>query len=164
MFREAFLSAGDVASYQSVSDNMAAALPLLSDSVQSDVFSLTLPVPPPLETRGRQVGFALGSSHHLIISFIILFQSSPLFLALRDLFSHLSHHLLSHVHLVSCFFPLPLQAQRMFSWRSFLACHGLFPLHVWNIPSIEYCMQVQHLICFLTCSFPKYSSSPDYYT
>ncbi|XP_047193536.1 uncharacterized protein si:ch73-242m19.1 isoform X3 [Scophthalmus maximus] len=87
LIREAFLSAGDVASYQSVSDNMAAALPLLSDSVQSDVFSLTLPVPPPLETRGRQ-------------------------------------------------------AQRMFSWRSFLACHGLFPLHVWNIPSIEYCMQL----------------------
>ncbi|KAF0044021.1 hypothetical protein F2P81_003179 [Scophthalmus maximus] len=54
LIREAFLSAGDVASYQSVSDNMAAALPLLSDSVQSDVFSLTLPVPPPLETRGRQ--------------------------------------------------------------------------------------------------------------
>ncbi|XP_039992863.1 coiled-coil domain-containing protein 162-like [Xiphias gladius] len=85
--REAFLSSGDVASYQSVSDNMTAALPLLSDSIQADVFSLTLPVPRPLETQG-------------------------------------------------------CQAQRMYSWRSFIACHGLFPVHVWDIPSIECCMQL----------------------
>uniref|UniRef100_A0A3B4TWC7 Coiled-coil domain containing 162 n=1 Tax=Seriola dumerili TaxID=41447 RepID=A0A3B4TWC7_SERDU len=87
LIREAFLSSGDVASYQSVSDNMAAALPLLSDIIQTDVFSLTLPVPRPLEARGRQ-------------------------------------------------------AQTMYSWRSFISCHGLFPLHVWDIPSIEYCMQL----------------------
>ncbi|XP_071354884.1 uncharacterized protein [Trachinotus anak] len=87
LIREAFLSSGDVASYQSVSDNMATALPLLSDIIQTDVFSLTLPVPGPLETRGRQ-------------------------------------------------------AQTMYSWRSFMSCHGLFPLHVWDIPSMEYCMQL----------------------
>ena len=57
LLREAFLSSGDIASYQTVSDNMVAALPLLSDSIQTDVFSLTLPVPPPLETKGCQVGF-----------------------------------------------------------------------------------------------------------
>ncbi|XP_028251836.1 uncharacterized protein LOC114427829 [Parambassis ranga] len=85
--REAFLSSGDVASYQSVSDNMVIALPLLSDGIQADVFSLTLPVPRPLETRG-------------------------------------------------------CQAQRMYPWRSFIACHGLIPLHVWDIPPIEYCMQL----------------------
>ncbi|XP_070834690.1 uncharacterized protein [Chaetodon trifascialis] len=87
LIREAFLSSGDVASYQSVSDNMAAALPLLSDSIQTDVFSLTLPVPRPLETRG-------------------------------------------------------CQAQRMYPWRSFIACQGSFPLHVWDVPPIEYCMQL----------------------
>ncbi|XP_036928246.1 uncharacterized protein si:ch73-242m19.1 isoform X2 [Acanthopagrus latus] len=92
LIREAFLSSGDVASYQSVSDNMAAALPLLSDSIQPDVFSLTLPVPPPLEARGHQ-------------------------------------------------------AQRMYPWRSFMACQGLFPLSVWDVPPIEDCMQVQHLLC-----------------
>uniref|UniRef100_A0A3B4WDJ1 Uncharacterized protein n=1 Tax=Seriola lalandi dorsalis TaxID=1841481 RepID=A0A3B4WDJ1_SERLL len=98
LIRSAFLSSGDVASYQSVSDNMAAALPLLSDIIQTDVFSLTLPVPRPLETRGRQ-------------------------------------------------------AQTMYSWRSFISCHGLFPLRVWDIPSIEYCMQVQLIICRLTFLF-----------
>ncbi|XP_047197601.1 coiled-coil domain-containing protein 162 isoform X2 [Hippoglossus stenolepis] len=87
LIREAFLSAGDMASYQSVSDNMMTALPLLSDGIQTDVFSITLPVPRPLETRG-------------------------------------------------------CRAQRMFSWRSFIACHGLFPLHVWDLPPIEYCMQL----------------------
>lgn len=54
MAREAFLSSGHFASYQSVSDNMANALPLLSDSVQTGVF--TLPVPQPLESQGQQVG------------------------------------------------------------------------------------------------------------
>ncbi|XP_042292989.1 uncharacterized protein si:ch73-242m19.1 isoform X2 [Thunnus maccoyii] len=54
LIREAFISSGDIASYQTVSDNMAAALPLLSDSIQTDVFSLTLPVPRPLETKGCQ--------------------------------------------------------------------------------------------------------------
>ncbi|XP_062296819.1 uncharacterized protein si:ch73-242m19.1 [Scomber scombrus] len=54
LIREAFLSSGDIASYQTVSDNMVAALPLLSDSIQTDVFSLTLPVPRPLETKGCQ--------------------------------------------------------------------------------------------------------------
>lgn len=34
---------------------MVTALPLLSDSIQADVLSLTLPVPRPLETRGCQV-------------------------------------------------------------------------------------------------------------
>ncbi|XP_045918386.1 uncharacterized protein si:ch73-242m19.1 isoform X3 [Micropterus dolomieu] len=87
LIREVFLSSGDVASYQSVSDNMATALTLLSDSIQTDVFSITLPVPRPLETRG-------------------------------------------------------CQAQQMYPWRSFIACHGLFPLHVWDIPPIEYCMQL----------------------
>ncbi|XP_008289483.1 coiled-coil domain-containing protein 162 [Stegastes partitus] len=85
--QEAFLSSGDVASYHSVSDNMATALPLLSDSIQTDVFGLTLPVPQPLEA-----------------------QSS--------------------------------QAQTMYPWRSFMACHGLMPLHVWDVPPVEYCMQL----------------------
>ncbi|XP_074517834.1 coiled-coil domain-containing protein 162-like [Sebastes fasciatus] len=87
LIREVFLSSGDVASYQSVSDNMLTALPPMSDSIQTNVFSLTLPVPPPLETRG-------------------------------------------------------CQAQKMFPWRSFIACHGLFPLDVWDVPPIEYCMQL----------------------
>ncbi|KAI3367519.1 hypothetical protein L3Q82_026373, partial [Scortum barcoo] len=55
LIREEFLSSGDVASYQSVSDNMATALPLLSDSIRADVFGLSLPVPRPLETRGHQL-------------------------------------------------------------------------------------------------------------
>ena len=120
-FREAFLSSGDVASYQSVSDNMAAALPLLSDSIQPDVFSLTLPVPPPLEARGHQVGSA--TSYHISLKStcqVILFTSC-------------------------C---LPPQAQRMYPWRSFMACQGLFPLSVWDVPPIEDCMQVQHLVRF----------------
>uniref|UniRef100_A0A672G9E6 Coiled-coil domain containing 162 n=1 Tax=Salarias fasciatus TaxID=181472 RepID=A0A672G9E6_SALFA len=78
LIRDSFLSSGDVASYLSVSDNMVNALPLLSNSLQRDAFSLTLPVPRPLETRG-------------------------------------------------------CEAQRMFPWRSFLACHGLLPLHVWDL-------------------------------
>nr|XP_020463698.1 uncharacterized protein LOC109964611 isoform X3 [Monopterus albus]XP_020463699.1 uncharacterized protein LOC109964611 isoform X3 [Monopterus albus]XP_020463700.1 uncharacterized protein LOC109964611 isoform X3 [Monopterus albus] len=87
LIREAFLSSGDAAAFQSVSDNMATALPLLSDSIQTDVFSLTLPVPQPLEAQ-------------------------------------------------SC------QAQMMYPWRSFIGCHGLLPLHVWDVPPIEYCMQL----------------------
>ncbi|XP_059209493.1 coiled-coil domain-containing protein 162-like [Centropristis striata] len=87
LIREVFLSSGDVASYRSVSDNMASALPPLSDSIQTDVFSLMLPVPPPLDTHGHQ-------------------------------------------------------AQRLFPWRSFMACHGSFPLDVWDVPPIEYCMQL----------------------
>ncbi|XP_033180902.1 uncharacterized protein LOC113127098 isoform X2 [Mastacembelus armatus] len=87
LIREAFLSSGDVASCQSVSDNMATALPLLSDTVQTDVFSLSLPVPRPLETQ-------------------------------------------------SC------QARMMYPWRSFIGCHGLFSLRVWDVPPIEYCMQL----------------------
>uniref|UniRef100_A0AAQ6IJB5 Si:ch73-242m19.1 n=1 Tax=Anabas testudineus TaxID=64144 RepID=A0AAQ6IJB5_ANATE len=87
LIREAFLSSGDIASYQSVSDNMATALPLLSDSIQTDVFSLTLPVPQPLETQ-------------------------------------------------SC------RAQTMYPWRSFIARSRLLPLHVWDVPPIEYCMQL----------------------
>ncbi|TKS86998.1 Coiled-coil domain-containing protein 162 [Collichthys lucidus] len=55
LIREVLLSSGDVASYQSVTDNMASALPLLSDSIQADVFSATLPVPRPLQARGRQL-------------------------------------------------------------------------------------------------------------
>ncbi|KAM3594364.1 uncharacterized protein V6R79_006445 [Siganus canaliculatus] len=87
LIRDGFLSSGDVSSYQSVNDNMATALPLLSDSIQADTFGLTLPVPRPLETRG-------------------------------------------------------CQAQRMYPWRSFLACHRLCPLSVWDIPPIEDCMQL----------------------
>lgn len=52
---EVFLSSGDVQSQQSLSDNMAAGLPLLGDCIRPDVFSLALPVPGPLETRGRLV-------------------------------------------------------------------------------------------------------------
>lgn len=59
--REVFLSSGDVVSYQSVRDNMASALPVLSDSVQAELFSLTLPVPPALETGGCQVGLSADS-------------------------------------------------------------------------------------------------------
>ncbi|XP_060918900.1 coiled-coil domain-containing protein 162 [Labrus mixtus] len=87
LIREIFLSSGDVASYQSVNDNMVTALSLLSNSIQSHLISLTLPVPPPLQTPG-------------------------------------------------------CQAQKMYPWRSFLACHGLFPLHVCDVPPIEYCMQL----------------------
>ncbi|XP_041667952.1 coiled-coil domain-containing protein 162-like [Cheilinus undulatus] len=87
LIREGFLSSGNIASYQSVSDNMVNALPLLSDNIQSNLISVTLPVPQPLLTR-------------------------------------------------DC------QAQRMYPWRSFLAHHGLFPLRVWDIPLIEYCMQL----------------------
>ncbi|XP_034531399.1 coiled-coil domain-containing protein 162 [Notolabrus celidotus] len=87
LIREVFLSSGDVGSYQCVNDNMVSALPLLSDSLQVNLMSLTLRVPRPLQTR-------------------------------------------------SC------QAQRMYPWRSFLACHGLFPLRVWDVPPIEHCMQL----------------------
>ncbi|KAM7403482.1 hypothetical protein PAMA_004100 [Pampus argenteus] len=87
LIREAFLSSGDMFSYLTVSDNMATALPLLSNINHTDVFSLTLPVPPPLETK-------------------------------------------------AC------QAQTMYPWRSFITCHGLIPLHVWDIPPIEHCMQL----------------------
>ncbi|XP_074547863.1 uncharacterized protein LOC141806315 isoform X3 [Halichoeres trimaculatus] len=87
LIREVFLSSGDVNSYQSVNDNMMNALPLLSDSLRSNLMSLTLSVPRPLQTRG-------------------------------------------------------CQAQRMYPWRSFLACHELFPLHVWDIAPIELCMQL----------------------
>ncbi|KAM6968645.1 coiled-coil domain-containing protein 162 [Tautogolabrus adspersus] len=87
LIREEFLSSGDVASYQSVNDNMVTALSLLSNSIQSHLISLTLPVPQPLQTPG-------------------------------------------------------CQARTMYPWRSFLACHGLFPLHVWDVPPIEYCMQL----------------------
>ncbi|XP_072221575.1 coiled-coil domain-containing protein 162 [Leuresthes tenuis] len=87
LIREAFLSSGDVASYQSVSDNMVTALPLLSGSQQSDTLGLTLPVPQPLQTHDSQV-------------------------------------------------------QKLYPWRSFTACHGLLPLHVWDLPPIEYCMQL----------------------
>ncbi|CAJ1073323.1 uncharacterized protein si:ch73-242m19.1 isoform X2 [Xyrichtys novacula] len=87
LIREAFLSSRDVNSYQSVTDNMVNALPLLSDSIRFDLMSLNLRVPQPLQTRGSQ-------------------------------------------------------AQRMFPWRTFLACHGWFPLHVWSLPPIEYCMQL----------------------
>lgn len=69
VFREAFLSSGDVASYQSVSDNMTTALPLLSDSIQTDMFALTLPVPRPLDTRGSQVGLVVDTreeNYHII--------------------------------------------------------------------------------------------------
>ncbi|KAK6307562.1 hypothetical protein J4Q44_G00227100 [Coregonus suidteri] len=34
------------------------------------------------------------------------------------------------------------RAQRMYPWRSFLACHGLHPVDIWGIPPIEYCMQL----------------------
>ncbi|XP_067336381.1 uncharacterized protein si:ch73-242m19.1 isoform X1 [Channa argus] len=87
LIREVFISSGDVASYQSVTDNMATALPRLSDGIRADAVSPTLPVPRPLEPQ-------------------------------------------------SC------QAQRLFPWRSFLACGGLFPLRVWDIPPIENCMQL----------------------
>ncbi|XP_034419431.1 uncharacterized protein si:ch73-242m19.1 [Cyclopterus lumpus] len=87
LIREEFLSSGDAASYRSVSDNMATALPPLSDGLQPDAFSLTLPVPAPLEARGRQ-------------------------------------------------------ARSLFPWRSFMACEGLFPLDVWDVPPIERCMQL----------------------
>ncbi|XP_055361944.1 uncharacterized protein si:ch73-242m19.1 isoform X2 [Betta splendens] len=85
LIRDAFLASGDFASYRSVSDNLATALPLLSDSIQTDMQAL--PVPQPLEAQG-------------------------------------------------------CQAQTLYPWRSFAACHGLLPLQVWDIPPIEYCMQL----------------------
>ncbi|KAG7465708.1 hypothetical protein MATL_G00156270 [Megalops atlanticus] len=47
--RESFLSSGDSAAYQTVTDNMGHALPLLSDSVRGSVYSSQLPLPQPLE-------------------------------------------------------------------------------------------------------------------
>ncbi|XP_042565686.1 uncharacterized protein si:ch73-242m19.1 isoform X2 [Clupea harengus] len=34
------------------------------------------------------------------------------------------------------------QAQRLFPWRWFVLCHGLHPLDVWDVPSIEFSMQL----------------------
>ncbi|XP_076156269.1 coiled-coil domain-containing protein 162-like [Alosa pseudoharengus] len=34
------------------------------------------------------------------------------------------------------------QAQRLFPWRWFMLCHGLHPLDVWDVPPIEFCMQL----------------------
>uniref|UniRef100_A0A3P8YUZ1 Coiled-coil domain containing 162 n=1 Tax=Esox lucius TaxID=8010 RepID=A0A3P8YUZ1_ESOLU len=43
--------------------------------------------------------------------------------------------------------PQPLEphsslAQRMYPWRSFLTCYGLFPVDIWDIPPIENCLQL----------------------
>ncbi|XP_036448688.1 coiled-coil domain-containing protein 162 [Colossoma macropomum] len=43
--------------------------------------------------------------------------------------------------------PQPLQpfcteSQRIYPWRSFLACHGLHPLVVWDVLPVEFCMQL----------------------
>ncbi|KAJ7990800.1 hypothetical protein DPEC_G00290670 [Dallia pectoralis] len=86
LVREGFLSSGNIAAYQSVSDNMGHALPALSGSVLTNHSSRLL-LPQPLD------------------------PSSPL-------------------------------AQWMYPWRSFLACHGLHPVHIWDIPPIENCLQL----------------------
>ncbi|XP_036398053.1 coiled-coil domain-containing protein 162 [Megalops cyprinoides] len=52
--RESFLSSGDCAAYQTVTDNMGHALPLLSDSVGGSVYSSQLPLPQPLEPHSPQ--------------------------------------------------------------------------------------------------------------
>ncbi|XP_076834646.1 si:ch73-242m19.1 isoform X3 [Brachyhypopomus gauderio] len=83
--RETFLHAGNVDAYQSVSDNMSHALPVLSDSLKRGLSCL--PVPQPLE------------------------PSCP-------------------------------ETQRTYPWRSFIACHGLHPLAIWDILPIEFCMQL----------------------
>lgn len=31
-----------------------------------------------------------------------------------------------------------------------MACQGSFPLHVWDVPPIEYCMQVPHPTSYMT--------------
>ncbi|KAI1895743.1 hypothetical protein AGOR_G00109630 [Albula goreensis] len=52
--REMFLSSGDSAAYQTVSDNMGHALPVLSDSMSSSIYGTLLPLPQPLEPRCLQ--------------------------------------------------------------------------------------------------------------
>ncbi len=51
--REAFLSSGNLSAYQSVSENMSHALPLMSDSMMGG--ASFLPVPEPLEPTSIQV-------------------------------------------------------------------------------------------------------------
>ncbi|XP_017555415.2 uncharacterized protein si:ch73-242m19.1 isoform X3 [Pygocentrus nattereri] len=38
--------------------------------------------------------------------------------------------------------PFSTESQRIYPWRSFLACHGLHPLVVWDVLPIEFCMQL----------------------
>ncbi|KAK1793312.1 hypothetical protein P4O66_011709, partial [Electrophorus voltai] len=83
--KETFLTSGNVEAYQSVSDNMSHALPVLSDSLKQGLSHL--PVPQPLE------------------------PSCP-------------------------------ETQRIYPWRSFIACHGFHPLAIWDILPVEFCMQL----------------------
>ncbi|XP_063079958.1 uncharacterized protein si:ch73-242m19.1 [Engraulis encrasicolus] len=85
--RKTFLSTGNIGAYQSVSDNMGHALPLLSDRLTGSEQSCGLPLPQPLDPH------------------------SP-------------------------------QAQRLFPWRWFVSRHGRHPLDIWDVPPIEYCMQL----------------------
>ncbi|XP_058604874.1 uncharacterized protein si:ch73-242m19.1 isoform X3 [Onychostoma macrolepis] len=73
MIREAFLSSGNLSAYQSVSENMSHALPLMSDSMMGG--ASFLPVPEPLEPARPQAKkwypwrsfIAIHGSHPLII-------------------------------------------------------------------------------------------------
>ncbi|XP_043119422.1 uncharacterized protein si:ch73-242m19.1 isoform X2 [Puntigrus tetrazona] len=73
MIREAFLSSGNLSAYQSVSENMSHALPLMSDSLMGG--ASFLPVPEPLEPAGLQAKklypwrsfIAIHGSHPLVI-------------------------------------------------------------------------------------------------
>ncbi|XP_051501950.1 coiled-coil domain-containing protein 162-like [Myxocyprinus asiaticus] len=85
MIREVFLTSGNISAYQSVSENMSHALPIMSDSVKGEASFLSVP------------------------------QTLD---------------------------PCCLQAQKLYPWRSFLACHGSHPLIIWDVPPIEYYMQL----------------------
>ncbi len=124
--REAFLSSGNLSAYQSVSENMSHALPLMSDSVMGGAGSL--PVPEPLEPAGLQV------RNH---------QTHPAYMCLRSQDAPLESGWWISMSLV---FHLWFQAKKWYPWRSFIAIHGSHPLIIWDVSPIEHYMQV---CCFM---------------
>ncbi|KAI4884589.1 hypothetical protein NFI96_034543 [Prochilodus magdalenae] len=48
----------------------------------------------------------------------------------------------SHLPLPQPLEPFCTESQRIYPWRSFLACHGLHPLDFWDILPTEFCMQL----------------------
>ncbi|XP_059838957.1 uncharacterized protein si:ch73-242m19.1 isoform X2 [Hypanus sabinus] len=52
--REAFLSAGNIAAFQAVTDAMHQALPVMSNSAVSNLYGSLLPLPQPLDARNHQ--------------------------------------------------------------------------------------------------------------
>lgn len=75
--REAFLSSGNISAYQSVSENMSHALPIMSDSVWGGVSSNSVPEPLDpgcLQVRSNQL-FCILFRHFLFILLFILSSS-----------------------------------------------------------------------------------------